>query len=333
MNRRASDILNDEEREMKVLLVIFLFFLPSANQQNGGIEEAIRFYEKGEYKLAATRLSELTRSAPEDPNVRLWLGKAFIKTRKWDNAVREIEKATQLDPSNALYRLWLGRACGYEAEHTFKLFAMGKAHRVIKEFEAASKLAPANLDIRFDMLEFYLQAPSLVGGGDDKAKAEVLTIAKLDPKHGPIARAIRFKNDKKYDLAKKELIQATVDFPDYPAAYADLADFLLDQRDFDGALKNSQKALALKESKHAKLILTAARIRLSSDMDEAERLLKELASGPLSDNDPSFEQVYYWLGEYYLVKGDKGKARQSLQSALSFDPDYEPAKKTMSKLR
>jgi tetratricopeptide (TPR) repeat protein len=333
MNRQASDILSDEEREMKILFAIFLFFLPSANSQKGGLEEAIRLYEKGEYKLAATRLSELTRSSPEDPNIRHWMGKAFIKTRQWDKAVREMEKATQIEPSNALYRLWLGRACGYEAEHTFKLFAMGKARRVIKEFEAASKLAPANIDIRFDMLEFYIQAPSMIGGGDDKAKAEALTIAKLDPKHGPIARVVLFKNDKKFDLAKKELIQATVDYPDYPAAYADLADFLLDQNDFDGALKNSQKALALKESKHAKLIMAAARIRLGSETDEAERSLKELASGLLGDNDPSFEQVYYWLGECYLLKGDKAKARQSLQSALSYDPDYEPAKKTMSKLR
>jgi tetratricopeptide (TPR) repeat protein len=318
---------------MRVLLVLFLFFQPSANPRNGGLEEAIRFYEKGDYKSATTRFSELIRSSPEDANVRLWMGKSFIKTRQWANAVREMEKATQIEPSNALYRLWLGRACGFEAEHTFKLFAMGKARRVIKEFEAASKLAPANMDIRFDMLEFYLQAPSVVGGGDDKAKAEVLTIAKLDPKHGPIARAILFKYDKKYDLAKKELIQATVDYPDYPAAYADLADFLLDRNDFDGALKNSQKALALKESKHARLIMAAARIRIGSDIDEAERSLKELASGLLGDNDPSFEQVYYWLGEYYLVKGDKVKARQALQSALSYDPDYEPAKKIMSKLR
>ncbi len=318
---------------MRVLLAILLFFSPSAYHQDGGLEEAIRLYDKGEYKKASARLTELSQSSPEDPNVRLWRGKAFIKIRKWDDAVREMEKATQLEPSNALYRLWLGRACGLQAEHAFKLLAMSKARRVIKEFEAASKLAPANLEIRFDMLDFYLQAPSIVGGGDDKAKAEVLTIAKLDPKRGPIARAIMFQDDKKYDLAKKELIQATVDYPDYPAAYKDLADFLLNQNDFDGALKNSQKALALKESKAARLILAASRIRLRTDLDEAERSLKALASGSLSDNDPSFEKVYYWLGECYLAKRDKAKALESLESALSYNPDYEPAKKTMSKLR
>jgi tetratricopeptide (TPR) repeat protein len=210
---------------------------------------------------------------------------------------------------------------------------MFKAERVIKEFEAASKLDPKNLDIRFDMLDFYLQAPSLIGGGEDKAKAQVETIAKLDPKHGPIARAILLQDQKKSDLAKKELVQGTIDFPDYDSGYADLADFLLNQKDFEGALKYSQKAFSLRQSKHARLITAASQIRLKTDLGEAENSLKELASGSLSDGDPSFEQVYYWLGECYLVKGDKTKARESLRSSLSFNPDYGPAKKTISTLR
>jgi tetratricopeptide (TPR) repeat protein len=321
---------------MRVLLAVLLFLPPSMLRQDGNLEEAIRFYEKGEFKKAENLLISLSKSSRDDPKVRLWLGKTYIKTRQWDDAVKEMEKATQIEPSNALYRLWLGRACGYLAEHTSKFppwTPIGRAQRVIKEFEAASKLAPDDLDIRFDMLDFYLQAWKIVGGDDNKAKAEAQKIASLDPQKGPVARAMMYKKDKKFDLAKKELIQATVDYPDYVSGHIDVAEFLIDQKDFEGALKYSQKALEMEQSKRAKLILAAARIRLRTNLDKAEKSLQELASGSLGDNDPSFEEIYYWMGECHLAKGDKVKAREAFNRALSFDPDYEPAKKSISKLR
>jgi tetratricopeptide (TPR) repeat protein len=318
---------------MRVLLAVLLFLPPLILRQDGNLDEAIRLYEKGEYKKAADLLSDLSKSSPEEPKARLWLGKTLIKIRKWGNAIKELEKATEIQPSNAHYRLWLGRACGYDADHTWKPVAAFKAPRVIKEFEAASKLAPEDLDIRFDMLDFYLQAPGPLGGGKDKAKAEVQKIAKLDPKKAFVARAMMFRHDEKYDLAQKELTQATVDYPDYAAGYLDLADFLLEQKSFESALKNSQKALELEPSKRAKLIQAASRVRLGTDLNEAERSLQELASGSLGDHDPSFEEIYYWMGECHLAKGNKVKAREAFEKALAFDPDYEPAKKSLSKLR
>ena len=150
---------------MNILLSVFLLFSNSLFRPDGNLNEAIRIYEKGEFQKAAVLLDELSRTSADDPKIRLWLGKTYIKTRQWDKAVREIEEASRIEPTNALYRLWLGRAYGYLADHTFKPFALGKAQRVIKEFEEASRLAPSDLEIRFDMLEYYLEAPGMVGGG------------------------------------------------------------------------------------------------------------------------------------------------------------------------
>jgi Tfp pilus assembly protein PilF len=43
--------------------------------------------------------------------------------------------------------------------------------------------------------------------------------------------------------------------------------------------------------------------------------------------------VYGWLGEFYLASGDKAKAREAFKSALAFNPEYEPAKTGVSRLR
>jgi tetratricopeptide (TPR) repeat protein len=81
------------------------------------------------------------------------------------------------------------------------------------------------------------------------------------------------------------------------------------------------------------LILAASKICQRLDFEEAGKILREIAAGPLRDEDPSFEEVYGWLGECYLAIGERAKAREAFESALAFNPEYEPAKAGVSRLR
>jgi tetratricopeptide (TPR) repeat protein len=244
-----------------------------------------------------------------------------------------MEHAVRLQPSNAQYHLWLGRACGARASHSIFVTAISWARRVAKEFETARKLAPEDSDVRFDLLEFYLNAPGIVGGGKEKAEAEAQAIARVDRRKGYAARAYIYSKNKDWSQAREQLGQAVLEFPQSVAACKDLAEFLLDRNDFEGALDGAKKALLLDgKSKPARLIATAAKIRLGTDLDEDRETLQDLAAGTLSDRDPTFEEVYYWLGECFLAKGDKVKAREAFKSALAFDPDFGRAKEGLSKL-
>ena len=79
--------------------------------------------------------------------------------------------------------------------------------------------------------------------------------------------------------------------------------------------------------------MAAATIQLRTDLDYSTKALMNLASGSLADEDPAFEEVYYWLGESFLARGEKTKAREAFASALAFNPDYAKAKEQISKLR
>jgi len=319
---------------MKVfILAVLLASLPNPRPSEG-FDEGVRLYQRGEFKQAVSLLVKAKVASPDNPEVRIWLGKSYLKTREWDNAIREMEEATQLQPSNPQYHLWLGRACEAKASNTVFFKALGWARRLLKEFITARDLSPESLEARFDLLDFYLNAPGFVGGGKDKAEAEARAISKLSPRKGRVAAAEILMHERKWDLARKELIQATADFPNDADARKDLAGFLLDRQDFEGAMKHGSEALALrKDSKGSRLIVAAAGIKLRRSLDESESTLKDLASGPMTDSDPSFEEVYYWLGECYIAKGNKTKAREAFESALAYNPDYARAKKELSKLR
>ena len=321
-------------RTMRISLLLLLLFMPAKLLSNTELDRAIQLYQQGEFAVATNVLYSLSRSSPSDSDVRLWLGKSYLKTRQWDKAVGEMEKATQLQPSSAKLQLWLGRACGARAAHSIFITAFGWAKRVVRAFETARKLSPEDIDVRFDLLEFYLNAPGAVGGGRDKADAEAKAISKLSPKRGYAARAAIFQKNKQWDLAKNEFMQAVADYPDDPDLCNDLADFLLDRKDFEGASSYAKRALKLdQESKRAELTWAAAATRLRVELDESESLLKRLTQGPLGDEDPCYEEVYYWLGECYLAKGDKAKAQESLQTALVFNPDYDRARNSISVMR
>ena len=204
---------------------------------------------------------------------------------------------------------------------------------MVKEFETARQLDPEDLGIRFDLMEFYLNAPGMIGGGKDKAEAEALAISKLEPARGYTARAIILQKEKNWELAEKELTEAAIQYPNDADAWKDLAEFLLERKEFKEALVQVKKSLALEsKSKKARLIEAAAQTRLKQNLDEAVRILEELAAGPLGDDDPAFEEVYYWLGECFRAKGDNVKARKAFLTALSFNPEYDRAKESISKL-
>lgn len=318
---------------MTLLLCLALLASPDLPRSDKDPGPAIALYEHGDFQGAAESLSRQVRTSPAGSNLLLWLGKSYYKLRKWDDAIRQIEKAVQMEPANCLYHLWLGRSFGKKAEHANFIAALGPARRVVEEFETAVKLCPDNLDARFDLLEFYLEAPGMIGGGKDKARAQIGEIARISPRLRYSAQARYYEKEKKWDLVLRELTQTTIAFPKDSTSHQDLAGYFFQRSDFRRALDAAQSAIERNAGPKARLIAAASQIRLRQNLSKAEQSLRNLVAGPLRDEDPAFEEVHYWLGEALLAQSRKTEARQSFELALRFNPDYEPAKATLAQMR
>ena len=320
----------------KTLLAVFVLLLPltpftrRTDAAAEKLSEAVRLYEKGSFRQAVEILRQEAKASPREAEIRFRLGKAYLKVQDWKAAVAEMEKAVELEQSNAQYHQWLGRASGERASRVNVFTAYSMAKQVVREFETASRLSPKDLSIRFDLLEYYLQAPGMVGGGKDKAEAETRTIAEIDGQKGHTARAKIYQNDKQWDKAKAELIQAVNKFPESAAACEDFADYLFWRRDYEETLQWSRKALTLNPHlNYSRFLAAAAATRLNRDLEAATGDLQTLANGPLFEDDPTFDQVYHQLGENYLARGDKAKAKAAFQAALSFNPENSGAKEVL----
>src|SRR5205807_2021766 len=116
---------------------------------------------------------------PNDAASYNYLCRAYFALADWDHAVAACEKSVALAPDSSDYHLWLGRAYGEKADRVNPFSAASLAGKVRREFERAVQLNPRSVEARADLAEFYLDAPGIVGGGQDKARAQAAALGSL----------------------------------------------------------------------------------------------------------------------------------------------------------
>ncbi len=106
-----------------------------------------------------------------------------------DTAATLLEQAAAQTPQNADVHYLLGVAYGEQAEKASVFHQYGLAKKTRAQFENAVQLDPNHLDARYSLVQYYTDAPSFLGGGSDKARAQAAEIAKRNPGYGHLAFA------------------------------------------------------------------------------------------------------------------------------------------------
>ena len=284
---------------------------------------------------AISSLNARLAQSAQDAQAYNLLGRAYYAIGKWDEAIRAGEKAVALAPNNAEYHLWLGRAYGLKAENCNPVFcAPGMARKMRGEFERAVQLNSEDVHLRTDLAEFYIDAPSIVGGGTDKAKREVETIAKRDAATGHWIQARLAEKEGNLDLAEQEFKAAITASGGRSNNWLSLASFyrrrgrLTEMEDAITKAVNAQK-------KSSNLFFDAGKllVRAGRNLPQAAQLLaKYLAGKEKSEDAPAFE-AHYLLGQISEKQGNKDEARKEYQAALALARDYKQAREALARLQ
>ena len=260
-------------------------------------------------------------------------GRSALQSRRIEEAVPLLERAVALDGQRYEYHMWLGHAYSRQIARVNFMKKAVLGRRAGAEYNAAVALAPTSTDAAESRLEFFLQAPSIVGGGLDKAKAEAARIATLSKFRGGFAAARLAEYQKDLVGAEREYRALVAQYPDSSSPVAALATFLQNHNRYDDAFAVVDQRLARVPDDTVGLyqlgrIAAVSGQRLSVGETALRRFLAMLGVRDTL----SRANGHYRLGMIRERMGDTTAARAEYRRATELNPAHEPAASALKKL-
>jgi tetratricopeptide (TPR) repeat protein len=311
------------------LLVIAALILPAIAAAADSPSDLLA---AGRVDDAITTLNGKLNTTPDDAVSYNFLCRAYFAVANWDRAISACERAVNLEPRNSQYHLWLGRTYGEKADSSNFLSAAGLAKKVRNEFERAVQLDPNNVAARVDLAEFYLEAPGIVGGGQDKARAQADSVARLNPAKAHWIRGRLAEKNKDMPTAETEY-RAAIDASQGGAnAWLNLALFYRKAGRLDEMHDALKKAAAAPMDQPEVLVDAASTLlRANRDLPFATQLVRRYLSSTTVEQAPPFK-AHYLLGTILEKQGDKEGAAKEYQTALMLAKDFGRAREALNRV-
>lgn len=289
-----------------------------------------------EQMIASGNIDQLIRSlsGKTDASSLNLLSRAYYAIEHFDEAVTSGEKAVALSKDNATYHWWLGREYGEKAAIANAFSAASLARKTKAEFEQAVKLDPSNVQMHADLAEYYTEAPSIMGGGLDKARDQATQVAQYDQAASHAILAMIAEKDKRYPDAESELQKAIHSAKDPSKYWMNLASFYRQRSRVDEMQKAISQAIA-QPNKSAEVYYNAASEVFQSgrDLPSAVQYLKKyLDSGTMVEDAPAF-RAHYLLGQVYEKMGNKSDAAAEYKASLGLASGFAPASKALGRVQ
>lgn len=304
-----------------------------ATAARADIKAADLALQQGHTDDAARLLQATLSQEPANAQAHQLLCRVFLSEELADSAIAQCEQAVAQKPDNrkddSLNQMWLGRAYGLKADKAGLLTGLNLAKKVRVAFERAVQYDPANLPAAAALGEFYVAAPSIIGGGLDKARRLATQIEHLSPAAAHRLRAMVAEKAKDYTAAEVEfrLAATTGRTPD---TWVDLGDFYQRRKQPDQAAEALRAALDA-DPRHDAALSDVASILTAVNRDPAlaESVLRQyLASSNKSEAAPACK-VHVQLGHLLAKRGDTVGARRQYTAALELASAYDPARKAL----
>ena len=287
--------------------------------------------QAGQADKALAQLSQLPSAGQNNAAAMNLACRVRFILGDWETAVRDCEQAVRLDSGNSIYHMWLGRALGEKAGKASFLSAYSLAKRVLAEFQRATELDYSNAEALFDLGAFYIEAPSVVGGGLSKAESVAIELDRVDPPHAWELRS-RIAEKRKDPGSAEANLRKAISLSRHPAVqWSVLSRFFANNKrwaEMDSAIGSCMTA-ATKDAAHSGVALYDAAgvlIAVGREQALAAKMLEEFVNGSAKTEEAPAFIALTRLARLKEQLGDRSGAQAAAHAALELAHDYQPAR-------
>lgn len=312
-------------RCMKYILSFIFSLISLCFYAQSQLETAEKLIESKNYAKAESILSDYVSTHPNDLEAVELLGDAYGSQKKWEGAIKYYKQLVAKENTNANYHYKYGGAMGMHALEINKLKAFSLLDDIKTAFLTAAELDPNHIDVRWALVELYIQLPGIVGGSVSKSLDYANELEALSKVDGYLAKGYIYEYDD--EPAKAEMYyKKAIEEGGSMTCYEKLTALYESQKQPTKAISNIEAAQIKhkRNALHYQLGKVAAEYNVELNKG-ATCLLTYIENYKVSDGVPK-AWAYYRLAQIEKHKGDKTEALKHIEKAISELPKIKTFK-------
>ncbi|HLT54268.1 MAG TPA: tetratricopeptide repeat protein [Flavobacteriaceae bacterium] len=315
---------------MKKSLFLLLVF-PALAISQPALDSITNLLNKKQYAEAERKAAGYVTNNPNDLKGLEILGDSYGYQKKWDDAISIYKKLVSANANSANYQYKYGGAMGMKALEVSKIEALGLIGDVKDALLKAANLDPKHTNVRWALIELYMQLPGILGGSKNKSLKyadELYSLSKVD---GYLAKGYIYEYDNDPELAEKYYKLAIKEGGSL-WCYDKLTEFYEKQKQPQKALSNLEEAKEKhkRNALHYQIGKVAAEYNIELHKGE-QCLITYIKNYTPNDGVPK-AWAYYRLAQIYLLKKNKKEALKHIDLAISEYPKMKPFNEEKQKI-
>jgi len=307
-------------------LLLLLLMLPLSLMAQNSFEKAEKYFIEEQFDKAQPIFERYLKEHPNHDKTREYLGDIASYAEDWDTAISYYSELVEEDDVSANYHFKAGGALGMKALKISKIRALGYIGDIKKHFERAASLDPNHIEVRWALVEFYIQLPGIIGGSEKKAIKYANQLAKLSPVDGHLANGYIAEYSDRHNDAERYYKQA-ISVGGSVHTYEKLTDLYENTNQPKKAIETVSSCLKVhkRNALHYQIGKIAAQYNLDAELG-INCLQKYIENHSVKDGVPK-DWAYYRLAQIYKNIGNKQSALQWIDKALADRPNFKEARK------
>ncbi len=308
---------------MRPVVYILLLFSSFSVAQNN-YQKAQSLFNDNQFEQAEKFFNKHLSTNLRDLKTIEYLGDIAGYQKEWDKAIGYYKILVEAKEDNANYHYKYGGVLGMKAFNVNKLRALGMIGDIKRSFKTAAKLDPNHIDVRWALVEYYIQLPGIIGGSEKTALAYANELENLSTVDGYLAKGYIAEYSNRPKDAET-LYKNAIEVGGSMTCYQKLTN-LYEQRtkEPEKAISNIEEAQTKHQRNGLHYQIGKIVAKYNIELQKGENCLHTYINNYSTNDGVPKAWANYRLAQIHKHKGNKIEALKYIDLAISDLPDIKP---------